>query len=782
MKFKRTVLLLTVVVTLGLLLSAGTVQAAPEVIFEGNNATGIRNLEVNGKLYDVEFVFDRAENIYGDPPVFDFQDDVEAASSAVRAALNSEPAIETVGPEEAVYKIGFNVKGPFVDVTQDYYQVFGRTWTQGNPALSFPSSLDTYADFTELLPVSNLSKVAEEGDTLPDNTVLEIILLDGGVAINRDGQVAFGGRSDGIDTAFTQAGKVVAEGDTLPDGTILDMFRPLGEVAINAGQSGDKVAFHGQDNDNTDSVFTQFGRVAAEGDTLPEGTLDTIDDEGKVAINSLDVVAFHGKIEVGEGIGDKERFGAVFTSNGQTTEVVAREALKLPDDTTVEEINESGGVAISDVGVVAFHGRVVIGAPINPALKAVFTSQGLVTQEGDALEDGTIVDDINEDGGVAINFRGQVAFHGDAIVPGAGSDSVKAVLTQAGRLVAEGDTLPDGTPLERISVHGGVAISIFGEVAFHGETGGVKAVFTQFGLVAKEGDTLADGRTLGEIWDDAGVAINPNGRQVAFHGKVGRNDAVFVGSVQPQTPNTPPEAAFSFTTDGLTVDFTDESTDSDGEVVAWLWEFGDGSASAEQNPSHTYDTEGTYSVTLTVADNQGAVSEPAEDSVEVSAPPGGDVVQVFITSTNWAGGDLGGLDGADAICQDLAEDAGLSGKWRAWLSDDSEDARDRIPDGQYQRIDERVIADNKADLTDGRLNAPINVNERGRRDEGGLAWTGTQPDGTGTQDNCGNWMNGGADADIGSSGAIDSTWTDIGAPQNCSQVFDYRLYCFGSGE
>ena len=46
MKLKLTVLLATFIVTMGLLLGASTAQAVPEVILDGNTATGIQNLEV----------------------------------------------------------------------------------------------------------------------------------------------------------------------------------------------------------------------------------------------------------------------------------------------------------------------------------------------------------------------------------------------------------------------------------------------------------------------------------------------------------------------------------------------------------------------------------------------------------------------------------------------------------------------------------------------------------------------------------------------------------------
>ena len=55
----------------------------------------------------------------------------------------------------------------------------------------------------------------------------------------------------------------------------------------------------------------------------------------------------------------------------------------------------------------------------------------------------------------------------------------------------------------------------------------------------------------------------------------------------------------------------------------------------------------------------------------------------------------------------------LSGTWRAWLSDSENDAIDRIPDGQYQLVNGAVIADDREDLIDGQLYAPINLSEKG---------------------------------------------------------------------
>ncbi|MEO1594438.1 MAG: PKD domain-containing protein [Pseudomonadota bacterium] len=83
--------------------------------------------------------------------------------------------------------------------------------------------------------------------------------------------------------------------------------------------------------------------------------------------------------------------------------------------------------------------------------------------------------------------------------------------------------------------------------------------------------------------------------------------------------NTPPNAAFSSDCTDLTCDFTDSSSDSDGTVVAWDWDFGDGTTSTLQNPSHTYLTGGDFTVTLTVTDDGGDTGS-ATQSVSVSDP------------------------------------------------------------------------------------------------------------------------------------------------------------------
>jgi subtilisin len=96
------------------------------------------------------------------------------------------------------------------------------------------------------------------------------------------------------------------------------------------------------------------------------------------------------------------------------------------------------------------------------------------------------------------------------------------------------------------------------------------------------------------------------------------------GGGEPPPTNNPPTAGFDFTIAGLTVKFTDQSSDSDGSVVAWSWNFGDGGTSTAQNPEHTYAADGTYTVSLTVTDDDGATNS-AGTSLTVSKSGVGDI-------------------------------------------------------------------------------------------------------------------------------------------------------------
>ncbi|HPN46067.1 MAG TPA: PKD domain-containing protein, partial [bacterium] len=93
-------------------------------------------------------------------------------------------------------------------------------------------------------------------------------------------------------------------------------------------------------------------------------------------------------------------------------------------------------------------------------------------------------------------------------------------------------------------------------------------------------------------------------------------------SAQVQVTELPPVAAFAAdTTAGvvpLTITFADSST---GVITSWLWDFGDGQTSDQQNPVHVYTIADTLTVSLTVTGPGGADTETKTDFIIAYAPP-----------------------------------------------------------------------------------------------------------------------------------------------------------------
>jgi len=90
-------------------------------------------------------------------------------------------------------------------------------------------------------------------------------------------------------------------------------------------------------------------------------------------------------------------------------------------------------------------------------------------------------------------------------------------------------------------------------------------------------------------------------------------------------PNVPPEADISAPSEGTAespITFSSSgAVDTDGEIVEYTWDFGDGTpVSHEANPTHTYAEKGTYTVTLTVTDDREG-TDTATFTVTVEAKP-----------------------------------------------------------------------------------------------------------------------------------------------------------------
>ena len=176
----------------------------------------------------------------------------------------------------------------------------------------------------------------------------------------------------------------------------------------------------------------------------------------------------------------------------------------------------------------------------------------------------------------------------------------------------------------------------------------------------------------------------------------------------------------------------------------------------------------------------------------------------FITSAGTGTGDVGGLAGADKICQQLAKATGAGNRtWRAYLSTTGAgavSARDRIGTGPWYNVKGALIAQNVADLHSDKAN----INNDTALDEMGRTinmqgapnrhdiLTGSTVEGRPTEMTCMNWTSSGpGSAMLGhhdrlARGNPGSPWNSAHASQGCSAE-NLRatggaglLYCFAA--
>jgi len=148
----------------------------------------------------------------------------------------------------------------------------------------------------------------------------------------------------------------------------------------------------------------------------------------------------------------------------------------------------------------------------------------------------------------------------------------------------------------------------------------------------------------------------------------------------PPAPNEAPAAEFSLGVAGLTVtaDATG-SSDPDGTIEAYAWDFGDGNTASGPTATHEYAEPGTYTVTLTVTDDEGATDSASTSQVvtaEVLAA--GDAFE-RTASGGWGTADIGGdwsVTGGSTSTASVADGAGVltlaAGSGRSMVLGDTE--------------------------------------------------------------------------------------------------------------
>jgi len=162
-------------------------------------------------------------------------------------------------------------------------------------------------------------------------------------------------------------------------------------------------------------------------------------------------------------------------------------------------------------------------------------------------------------------------------------------------------------------------------------TAGFSSVCTELNCSFIDGSSDSDGSVVAWSWDfgdgNTSTTRSPSHTYAAggsYTVRLTATDDDGATDVSSQTivvepPNTAPAAGFGQSCTGLDCSFSDTSSDSDGSIASWFWDFGDGNTSTAQSPSHSYAAGGSYTVTQTVTDDDGA-ADVSTQTVSVITP------------------------------------------------------------------------------------------------------------------------------------------------------------------
>ncbi len=131
----------------------------------------------------------------------------------------------------------------------------------------------------------------------------------------------------------------------------------------------------------------------------------------------------------------------------------------------------------------------------------------------------------------------------------------------------------------------------------------------------------------GNYWDDyMGIDSDDNGIGDIPYNISGGNNQDIYPLMEPITEK--PDADFTYLPSNPTtqdvIQFNDTSTDLDGYIVSWSWDFGDDNTSTKQNVTHRYVDNGVYNITLKITDNYGATDEISQQLGVLNVEPTAD--------------------------------------------------------------------------------------------------------------------------------------------------------------
>jgi hypothetical protein len=173
-----------------------------------------------------------------------------------------------------------------------------------------------------------------------------------------------------------------------------------------------------------------------------------------------------------------------------------------------------------------------------------------------------------------------------------------------------------------------------------------------------------------------------------------------------------------------------------------------------------------------------------DGSLDFKCPSSGPKL-VFLTSATYTG-NLGGLQGADSICQTVAARSGTPGVFKAWLSSNQGSPANRFTHSSspYKLHSGATIAANWTALISGNIGTPINEDEAGNPVSEGFVWTNTTAEGApwyipdSVNGSCAGWTDGADDGSLGAHG-INADTRRLWSAQALSYCrLGAHLYCF----
>jgi PKD repeat protein len=156
---------------------------------------------------------------------------------------------------------------------------------------------------------------------------------------------------------------------------------------------------------------------------------------------------------------------------------------------------------------------------------------------------------------------------------------------------------------------------------------------------------VTSGLNANPTWGALNVIATEDSLQASFLRAAGGSLTDTFSISRNTTPNTPPVASFTSSCTGLSCSFNAAaSSDPDGTISSYAWDFGDGSTGGGVSSSHSYGAGGSYTVRLTVTDNGGATASTTH-TVTVTAPGPTTYVSDQFTRTatsGWGTAPVGG--------------------------------------------------------------------------------------------------------------------------------------------